>query len=53
MSERIRLHVWGWFRWLPDRAYYRVGDMLGLTWGGWRPLHMRYPEHLGKSRSSQ
>jgi hypothetical protein len=37
--------------WLPERAYYRLGDLLvGLD--GWRPLHMRYPEHFNEGAGS-
>lgn len=28
------------FAWLPPRAYYRLGDSLGI-FKGWRPLDMR------------
>lgn len=34
---------------IPDRLYYWLWDRVG-DGGGWRPLHMRHPEHFGGNR---
>lgn len=37
---------------VPDRAYYWLLDRLTDN-GGWRPLHMRYPEHCTRDRRTR